>query len=175
MRAIRKNERAIDRTISRFLHASAEQIDAASSETQAEIDGLAQLVAALAKHASGMSHRLEHLSKDLLRPEDMQSVREEIASLDAVANKTIARLHFADRLNHRLGRVQDNLDALADFFSAQPGLCRARQQQLFPAPDRPPVTARQRELFDELLPERTHSETPAADNVTVLDFAPRKE
>ncbi len=155
------------------MHSSAEQIDAAASETQAEIDGLAQLVAALAEHASGMSDRLDNLSKNLLRPEDMQSVREEIASLDAVANKTIARLHFADRLNQRLGRVQDNLDALADFFSAQPGLSRARQQPLFPAPDRPPVTARQRELFEELRPEPGDVDLSATGNVTVLDFVRR--
>ena len=96
-----------------YLHASAEEIRSAAAETQAEIDGMARLVTSLAEHVVGMSMQLDRLEHESLRPEDMKAMRDEVSSLDAVSNKTIARLQFAERLNRRLMAVQKNLDALA--------------------------------------------------------------
>ncbi len=98
------------------LHNCAIQVQAAAEETQAEIDGIAELVVALAGHASKLSRKLDQASSD--ESEDISRLREDMSALDAVANKTIARLQFADQLQQRLSTVQHNLNSLADWFSA---------------------------------------------------------
>ena len=99
------------------LHNCAIQVQAAAEETQAEIDGIAELVIALAGHASALSHRLDRASA-ANESDDIARLREDMSALDAVANKTIARLQFADQLQQRLSTVQHNLNSLADWFSA---------------------------------------------------------
>ena len=100
------------------LHNCAIQVQAAAEETQAEIDGIAELVIALAGHASTLSHRLDKASSGADQSDEISRLREDMSALDAVANKTIARLQFADQLQHRLSTVQHNLNSLADWFSA---------------------------------------------------------
>ena len=100
------------------LHNCAIQVQAAAEETQAEIDGIAELVIALAGHASALSRRLDKASSGANESDDIARLREDMSALDAVANKTIARLQFADQLQQRLSTVQHNLNSLADWFSA---------------------------------------------------------
>lgn len=97
---------------------SARQVRAAAEETQAEIDGLTSLVISLAKHASILSRRLDEQPEHALPPGQLDAMRREVSSLDAAANKTIARLQFAERLQHRLMNVQLNLDALSRWFES---------------------------------------------------------
>ena len=100
------------------LHNCAIQVQAAAEETQAEIDGIAELVIALAGHAGKLSRRLDQASASGDESDDIARLREDMSALDAVANKTIARLQFADQLQQRLSTVQHNLNSLADWFSA---------------------------------------------------------
>jgi hypothetical protein len=113
----RSSQTGSDADVRRYLRASAEQIRLATAETQTELDGMARLVISLARHVVGMSAQLDRLEERSLRPEDMKAVRDEVSSLDAVSNKTIARLQFAERLNRRLVTVQKNLSALAGILS----------------------------------------------------------
>lgn len=108
------------------LHNCAIQVQAAAEETQAEIDGIAELVIALAGHASALSRRLERAGSNGTESEEITRLREDMSALDAVANKTIARLQFADQLQQRLSTVQHNLNSLADWFSATEFLLQER-------------------------------------------------
>ena len=108
------------------LHNCAIQVQAAAEETQAEIDGIAELVIALAGHASALSRRLDEASRDASEAGEIARLREDMSALDAVANKTIARLQFADQLQQRLCNVQHNLNSLADWFSATEFLLKER-------------------------------------------------
>ena len=108
------------------LHTCAIQVQAAAEETQAEIDGIAELVIALAGHASALSHRLERASGSATELAEVRRLRDDMSALDAVANKTIARLQFADQLQERLSTVQHNLNSLADWFSATEFLLQER-------------------------------------------------
>ena len=99
------------------LEDSARQVQAAAEETQAEIDGLTTLVIALAKHATVLSQRLDEQPESSLPAAQLDALRHEVSSLDAAANKTIARLQFAERLQQRLANVQLNLDALSRWFN----------------------------------------------------------
>lgn len=108
------------------LHTCAIQVQAAAEETQAEIGGIAELVIALAGHASALSRRLDRASGSARESEEITRLREDMSALDAVANKTIARLQFADQLQQRLSTVQHNLNSLADWFSATEFLLQER-------------------------------------------------
>lgn len=162
-----------DRNVGRFLHASAVQIEAATEETQGEIDGLAQLVLALAGHASNMSRRLEELAAADVDVGTLSAMREEISSLDAAANKTIARLQFADRLHQRLSNVKGNLDALADLLGESP-MSRKRWDNFLEQSRAAFTMESERVLFDQILdtsPTGESANESLGDNIAL--FAPR--
>lgn len=103
----------------RQLAESALHVQAAAEETQAEIDGLTKLVVALAKHATALGRRVDAHADADLEADKLVLLREEISALDAAANKTIARLHFAERLQQRLAKVQTNLQTVSDWFTSR--------------------------------------------------------
>lgn len=168
----RRRQQATDQSIGRFLHASAVQIEAATNETQEELEGLTQLLIALAQHASGMNRRLDNFARLNLEPQDMAAIREEIASLDAAAMKTISRLQFADRLHQRLSNVQGNLDALAELMG-QPDVSPGRWTQFLQDSRDNFTMEHERELFDRVLQEDLGS-PPAndsqTDNIALFDM-----
>ena len=162
-----------DIEVGRFLHASAVQIEAATEETQGEIDGLAQLVLALVGHAANMSRRLEELAAADIDVGTLAAMRDEISSLDAAANKTIARLQFADRLHQRLSNVKGNLDALADLLGESP-LSDTRWSNFLESSRAAFTMESERVLFDQILDTSPASESAnesLGDNIAL--FSPR--
>ncbi len=159
--------------VDRFLHASAVQIEAATEETQDEIDGLAQLVLALVDHTSNMSRRLDELASSEIDVGTLAAMRDEIASLDAAANKTIARLQFADRLHQRLSNVKGNLDALAELLGET--TLSGKRWNLFLESSRAAFTMEsERVLFDQILdtsPESESANESLGDNIAL--FSPK--
>ena len=166
--------RETQQDVSRFLHASAVQIEAATEETRDEIESLTQLVIALAQHASAMNRRLDRLAELNLAPEDLAGIREDIKSLDAAANKTIARLQFADRMHQRLANVQVNLDALAELMGEKP-MSRKSWTAFLEQSRRTFTMEHERTLFDSVLgvdaPGESANES-LGDNIAL--FSPRR-
>jgi len=159
------------KNVSRFLRASAVQIEAATSETREEIENLTQLVIALAQHASTMNRRLDRFSELNLAPEDLAGIRGDITSLDAAANKTIARLQFADRMHQRLTNVQTNLDALAVLIGEK--TMSPKRWSAFLEESRATFTMEhERSLFDSMVGGRSDDESAndsIGDNIALFE------